>query len=382
MSDILRIKLNDIERFLCAVLSHREHLDCQTIIKLYKKIGDEDLFSACKHNKIESIATDALGVCLGLDQLPEHWLESYAVVDRRISTYMKELDRVAKLLSNLNIPLVALKNSGITRGLYPYYGACPMGDLDVLVKKEHYSDAKSLLLDNGYVFRDRNSMEKTFYKELPNGDSLWFELQVRSVDGRWIRPDQEPSTEELIERSIVIEGSNVCLLSPEDNLLQVCLHTAKHSFVRAPGFRLHTDVDRIVQSTKIDWQIFVERAKDLQVKTAVYFCLVLAHDLLRTPIPQEVLEQIKPPKWKIKIITKWLQKVGLFDPDGVKWGGPGYILFVSLLYDNLGGFYRSVVPDKKWMLAHYGTNNSFILPLLYLLRLFDLLWKRKLNKGS
>ena len=118
MSDILRIKLNDSERFLCAVLSHREHLDCQTIIKLYKKVGDEDLFSICKHNKIESIATDALGVCLGLDQLPEHWLESYAVVDRRISSYMKELDRVAKLLSNLNIPLVALKNSGIISNIF------------------------------------------------------------------------------------------------------------------------------------------------------------------------------------------------------------------------------------------------------------------------
>ena len=46
------------------------------------------------------------------------------------------------------------------------------------------------------------------------------------------------------------------ILSPEDNLLQVALHTAKHSYVRAPGFRLHSDVDRIVCFQEINWNIF------------------------------------------------------------------------------------------------------------------------------
>jgi len=381
MSDILRIKLNDSERFLCAVLSHREHLDCQTIIKLYKKVGDEDLFSVCKHNKIESIATDALGVCLGLDQLPEHWLESYAVVDRRISSYMKELDRVAKLLSNLNIPLVALKNSGITRGLYPYYGACPMGDMDVLVKKEDYSDAKRLLIDDGYIFGNRNFMEKAFYKKLSGGEPLWFELLVRSVDGRWISPDQEPGTDELIESSVAINGSDVRILSPEHNLLQVCLHTAKHSFVRAPGFRLHTDVDRIVHETDLDWILFKEMVSDLQVKTAAFFSLALASDLLGTPIPEHVMIQIKPNRWKVWIMSKWLQKVGLFDPDGVKWGAIGYIFFVSMLYDSVGVWLKGIIPEKKWMFEHYGTESSFKLLFLYPYRIYDLLWRRVLKKG-
>ena len=96
-------------------------------------------------------------------------------------------------------------------------------------------------------------------------------------------------------------------------------------------------------------------------------------------IPQEVLEKLKPSKWKVKIITKWLQVVGLFDPEGKKWGGPGYILFVSLLYDSLGGLFKSVIPDKKWMLEHYGTNHSSMLPVLYILRFIDLLWRRTLN---
>ena len=249
-----------------------------------------------------------------------------------------------------------------------------------MINKAQYSIAEALLIDNGYVFGDRNTMERAFYKELPSGEPLWFELLVRSVDGRWIRPDQEPSTNEIMARSVEIEKTSVRILSPEDNLLQVALHTAKHSFVRAPGFRLHTDVDRIVRSTEIDWQIFVGRVKKLQVKTAVFFSLALAHDLLSTPIPQKVLNDIRPNQWKVRLMTYWLQKVGLFDPDGKKWGRVGYVLFVSLLYDDFGGLLRGVFPSREHMLEHYGTNNMLVLPLLYFHRLFNLLWKRVLGK--
>ena len=85
---------------------------------------------------------------------------------------------------------------------------------------------------------------------------MWVELQWRPVAGRWIREDQEPNADDLINRSLPITGTNVRLLAPEDNLLQVCLHTAKHSYMRAIGFRLHTDVDRIVNYQNINWNIF------------------------------------------------------------------------------------------------------------------------------
>ena len=215
---------------------------------------------------------------------------------------------------------------------------------------------------------------------LPDGTHLWFELQWRPVAGRWIRPDQEPSTDELIERSVAIEGCDVRLLSPEDNLLQVCLHTAKHSFVRAPGFRLHTDVDRVVRSAEIDWLLFFERVQGLQVKTVVYFSLALAQDLLKTPIPQSVLESLRPSHWKVWLISHWLQKVGLFDPDGKKWGRIGYIIFVSLLYDDVKGFVRAMFPSVEWMKEKYGEKKYWLYPYFYVKRLVDLLLKRTLVK--
>jgi hypothetical protein len=317
---------------------------------------------------------------------------SYNKINQRIANYMHELDSTARLLADNDIELVALKNSGITRGLYTHYGACPMGDIDVLVRKSDFRRAHKILLDNGYQMKFRSPLEEEniekaeqgggaeYAVKLPNGDNLWFELQWRPVAGRWIRPDQEPSVDELMDRSVSIDGSSARLLSPVDNLLQVCLHTAKHTFVRAPGFRLHTDVDRIVRGCDIDWDLFASRVNNLRVKTAVFFSLALASDLLNTPIPDDILSKLSPGKWKVYLVSKWLQSVGLFDPDGRKWSRLGYIVFVSLLYDTVGGLIRGIVPDGAWMKERYGIKNSLLLPFFYVYRLVDLLWKRTLNK--
>ena len=45
----------------------------------------------------------------------------------RISEYLGELDRVGDLLNNASIPMVALKNAGIARGLYPMPRLFPDG---------------------------------------------------------------------------------------------------------------------------------------------------------------------------------------------------------------------------------------------------------------
>ena len=104
-----------------------------------------------------------------------------------------------------------------------------------------------------------------------------------------------------------IPGSAARLLAPEDNLLQIALHTAKHSYVRAPGFRLHTDVDRVVRRQPLNWDLFLTRVIALEVKTPVFFSLAIPRSLFGTPIPDEVLAQLQPHPWKLALITKWLQ---------------------------------------------------------------------------
>ena len=270
---------------------------------------------------------------------------------------MAQLDQVAERLSREGIAMLALKNAGIARGIFPWPGCCPMGDLDVLIDRERFVEAHELVLECGFTFDSRAEIEPaelaaglhsggTEYVREVDGEEVWFELQWRPIAGRWIRTDQEPSAAELIERSVPIEGSAVRLLSPVDNMLQVSLHTAKHSYVRSPGLRLHTDVDRLTAYTPPDWNLFVAQAHAKHVRTATYFSLFLATVLLNTPIPGWVLHALRPPSWKASVMQRWFRQIDLFEPEDLKFSRPAMMVFHGMLYDDTPGLVASALDTE------------------------------------
>lgn len=385
----LSLKLSVPQRLMCnALVAVQSEAGIDAISHWWQQLGEDKAFALAQVNHVTPILAHALKDALGFNNVPTHWGKVHQEIYCRISAYLAELDRVAALLFDEGIALVALKNCGIARGIYPCPGCCPMGDLDVLVEKRYFLQAHQILVDDGYRFEFRNPFQKgefeeaekkgatEYWKFLSNGERLWLELQWRSVAGRWILPYQEPTAEDLMARSVPIPGTTVRLLAPEDNLLQVALHTAKHSYVRAPGFRLHLDVDRIVKGQEIDWDLFIQRVLQLGVKTPVFFSLVIPKILFDTPIPDNVLERLKVPQWKAKTIARWLGSAGLFNPDERKFGRISYILFNALLYDDFQGLMRSILPDWPWMSKRYGIESKKHLPILYLKRLKDLTFRR------
>jgi hypothetical protein len=325
-----------------------------------------------ERNRIGPIAAKAL-----LDAFPGGFSGEnrarriYDESGRRMRVMMDELDAVAARLDADGLKMVALKNAGIARGIFDDPALCPMGDLDVLVSRHRFRDAHALILDSGFTLKSRAAIEAadveaglesggTEYIKQTGGEEVWFELQWRPVAGRWIRKDQEPDPDALLARSVPIEGSAVRLLNPVDNMIQVGLHTAKHTYVRAPGLRLHTDVDRLAVFTPPDWQAVGAMAKALSVKTAVYFSLAMAKALLDTPIPQSVLDDLRPPAWKIEAVTRWLARVDVFEPDQHKFRRPDMMAFTALLYDDAPGLAASVfdTDTSRLGLRHLPANLS------------------------
>lgn len=384
----MNFKTSKVEKLMCLCLRHCNFLKKKQIRKLYLELGDSAIYDSAILNGVESIVAHALSICIYKDRLPAHWNNQYILIENKLTSYMDELNKAADLLAEHDITLLALKNSGITMGIYPYLGACPMGDVDVLVRKSQFRKAHKVLVDKGYKFKFRCEFEEEsidaaeksggaeYSVQLDNGEHLWFELQWRPIAGRWIQPKHEPRADDLVERSIPIKGSNVRLLSPEDNLLQVALHTAKHTFVRAPGFRLHTDVDRIVSTQNIDWKVFEKMVLELKTKTAVFISLSMAHDLLGTNIPDDVLKSIRPNALKIKIMQIWLTKVGIFKPNEHKWSKIGYIVFVSLLFDTWRDFFFGLFPSSIDMKSQYGYSSGYLTPYYYGKRMINMIFKR------
>ncbi len=321
-----------------------------------------DWLDFAERNRVGPIV--ALALLQAYDDAPplsRRCSDIYSSAEARMAVLLEELDACAARLASEGIPMIALKNAGIARGIYPWPGACPMGDLDVLVAKERFRDAHRLIVECGFHLDTRApdvepaDLEHgllgggTEYRKETGGQEVWFELQWRPVAGRWIRPDQEPEGADLVERSVPIEGTDVRLLNPVDNMIQVGLHTAKHTYVRAPGLRLHTDVDRLAHYQRPDWEAVAEMARELTISTAVYFSFALAQALLGTPVPDQVLESLAPAAWKRDAVTRILRTVDVFEPNERKFNRPGMMLFTAMMYDDTSGLLASVLdtsPDE------------------------------------
>ncbi len=375
-------QLTQHERWLCDCVQASDPVRARDAAhSLLEAVGESTAFELANKNEIAPHVAHALG-----DEAPATFRAAHDATRMRLDAMLTELDRVGDRLSQLEIPVVALKNAGIARALHACRGCNPMGDLDLLVRKSDFVRAHEALVQDDYVFQFRSELEEhsldaafaqggaEYRKRLPNGETLWLELQWRPVAGRWIQEDQEPCSEWLMLRSLPIADSSVRLLQPEDNLLQVALHTAKHSYVRAPGFRLHTDVDRIVTAQQIDWNSFLALTHGTRLKTAVYFSLQLAADLLHTPIPADVLSSLRPPAWKRSLLTRWIRQAGIFDPNVRKFHRWRYLAFVCLLFDGPVDLWQGIAPAPQRLLRP--GESVWSLPWHYSRRWWDLALRR------
>lgn len=285
------------------------------------------------------------------------WRAAHDKSARRMTLLLDTVEKVAGRLDTEEIRLVGLKNAGLAREGSDCPACSPAGDLDLLVRRDRFAEAVRLIEELGFqrdsrYFKHSETENATalgmmeFFTEL-DGERIWLELQHRPVGGRWIRPDSEPTGEEIVERSLPIKGSKLRLPEPSDNLLLVCLNAAKHSYVRAPGIKLHIYANRLIAQHEPDWELFQKHAERLEVRHAVYFAMLLTNGLFDTPVPAAVLARLKPADWKVTIIREWLKKAGLFEPDERKFSRPGMLAFGGLLYDDAAGFAAALLGGEK-----------------------------------
>jgi hypothetical protein len=352
----MRIILNDeIEELACKILSQEEsHLE----LRLHELNNDKKqlLLDFCNEHELLGCLKRKSG---------QYWntFPGYSVADKIISDQVTYLESLFSALHKIDtiledeVEVVLLKNGAICKLYDVDYAETPMGDLDLLVEDRYFEKVLNQLLNNSFEINFRTNLKDSLLDQVladreaeltyrcENGISVFIELQTRSVSGRWLDKSREPNNCELFETRVNLEGFNhIVSLSPEWNLIQVCLHTAKHSYIRAPGFRLHADVDRIIKWDKIDWRVFLKYVDQLRVQTPVYMSLYLAMSLLDTKIPDIVLKDIKPfVPIRLYLIRKILSNVGYFHPQTTKFSNLSYIIFTCLHFESFGQLTSSIV---------------------------------------
>jgi hypothetical protein len=115
---------------------------------------------------------------------------------------------------------------------------------------------------------------------------------------------------------VPLDAYEVPTLAVEDQLVLICVHGAKHFWERLSWI---ADVAALVtRQTGIDWKRASESAKAVRAEHLLNTGLLLAADLLRAPLPEEISARVQSDAAAAKLVKKslrWLPAAG--------WAPPG-----------------------------------------------------------
>jgi hypothetical protein len=226
-----------------------------------------------------------------LDQLRDHF---YQVTGQNL-LLTRELLGLLKLFETHGIPAIPFKGPALAAAIYGDLGFREFADLDFLVKRRDIPRAKELLISWGYR-PDSNptpaqelDLLRYHHSQVFLREQVVVEIHWRIVQRSYSFP-LEP--DHLWERciSIPLDGRDVLAFSPEDLLLILCAHGAKHGWDRLVWI---SDIaELIVAHRGMNWGLVLERAGELRCTRILFLGLFLAHDLLAASLPKDVVQGI------------------------------------------------------------------------------------------
>lgn len=291
-----------------------------------------------------------------------------------------ELTKLLETLEKENIPLILLKGIVLAQAVYEHVGLREMNDIDVLARPCDLTRIADILKERGYhpiqpvdvniAMQTAHHLPRLIKKGCAGFEIHW--NLTRSGKPYSIDPGG------LWERAVPVQisGHNALMLSPEDMLLHVCLHTSyQHPFIF--GLRPFCDIAGIADyfGPVMEWQTVVDRACDQTWRRGVYLALRLAVELSGAAIPEFVLDKLQPSDFPAGILEAAREQVLTEKKFSASVPQPFAELLESRrLTDKLIIFIRRVFLPKATIAGAYGVPvSSPKIYFFYLRRIYDVL---------
>jgi transposase-like protein len=303
-------------------------------------------------------------------ELAERLKRAYLWNAARNVRLQQELSGLLRRLSEGSLPIIALKGAHLIESVYEDIGLRPVGDIDLLAREEDLLRIDKELRALGYkpagpcTHHVRYAPPEGSYPIEIHWVLVGPELPIQvDVEGLWSRA--QPLTR-----------APAMVLSPEDLLLHLCLHTALH--VHDMRIRMLCDIGEVVRlhGEGLDWQEISARARQWGIVRAVYVVLQLASELLEVTVPENWLASLRPVRFDDRHLALLRQQISAPRMDGDTaralpaarlWGAKGLRGKMAVLRDSL-------LPSRDTIACMYlAPANSWRACLYYPVRWKDLL---------
>jgi hypothetical protein len=214
---------------------------------------------------------------------------------RRNLAFTGELFRILDCLAAHDVPAIPYKGPVLAESVYRDLALREFSDLDILVRPGDVLRAKAALQGLGYApnVQLSDATERAYlasgYEYTLDGPAGRNLLEIQwGIVPRFYAVDFDCSA--FFERAgtTTAGGRLVRTLSPEDLLVTLCVHAAKHAWIRLCWLR---DLAGVLESQNIDWHIVEPRGRDLGIQRIVAVSLLLAQRLLDATVPDSLRDR-------------------------------------------------------------------------------------------
>lgn len=284
------------------------------------------------------------------------------VTYNRIAVWLQRDNTLQPLLAafaSRRIDCIPLKGWALQR-VYPQPEGRSMGDVDLLVRQDDFLPAAQLLQEEGFdLVEVFPAVDLAFLSiQLPQNwpptltfrspQELELDLHREFLSNRWLTLLFTISMDAIWEAAIAAEQpvSFSHQLAAADMLGHLCLHIGTHAFHTSHGYR---DIDLWVRREMRgeDWENFIARVQAWGSAVLSYWVLDFCRETLGTPVPDFVLEMLKPVRFKLAMAQVFKGKKNRTRPSLWQW----------ILTERWGAMLRVVLgilfPERVYLKARY-----------------------------
>jgi hypothetical protein len=220
----------------------------------------------------------------------EQWRRDYEHNAQKSIRLTHELIRILDCLESHGIPAIPYKGPVLAKTVYGDIAWRRFSDLDILIRATDVLAAKAAVHELGYTpTLHLNDVEQAAH--LASGNEWSFDGPLGSdlLEIQWrVLPRfyaVEFSIDNFFQRASRVDlgGRSVCTLAPEDLLLVLCVHTAKHVWSRLSWL---CDIGETMRSQPIDYISACQTAEELGIEKIVAVNFLLQNQLLGVDFPE------------------------------------------------------------------------------------------------
>jgi hypothetical protein len=248
------------------------------------------------------------------------------VYEMRNAFYFDVIKKVMDQLHAYGVIAPVLKGNYLAHDIYPRSYIRYFNDLDLLIDIKDTDKITKALTDLGYIqghydkaegrvveaTRKEKMLQQIASHELQEfqkmTDNPFVPLVQVDVNHDILWKGNCPyhiASRDLVERAVILDwdGVKVPVLSPGDNIIQLCCHLYKEATLMMwisdlRDLTIYKFADLYLYITKagddIDWKVLTTRIKGYGIEKVIYYCFYYLHMMFGGIVPGHVMAEIEP----------------------------------------------------------------------------------------